>query len=216
MQMHHAVGIVGDQLATGPDSTHSWDFVSPNHDEVSALLKPSSDRKRTIVLVGSALVVGLGLGWACGANITTFNSIIQTETPSRRVPEIKSSGKSDGARRTASTSGLQTPPAVGAVSFAGAKAEAASPGGSRFSVAPASPPPIAREPMVPVAETRPTTIEGWTVLDVRGGTAVLEGPDGIRTAARGDTVPGIGRIDSIVRWGNRWIVATANGLIATP
>jgi hypothetical protein len=33
---------------------------------------------------------------------------------------------------------------------------------------------------------------------------------------RGDTVPGIGRIDSIVRWGSLWIVATANGLIATP
>ena len=220
MQIHHSAGIVGDQLATGPDSTHSWDFVSPNQDEVLALLKPSSDRKRTIVLVGSALVVGLGLGWACGANVATFNSITQTESPSRRVPEIKSSGKSDGARRTASTSGLQTLPAMGAVSSTGAKAEAASPGGPRFSLDPASTQantlPIAREPMVPVAETRPTTIEGWTVLEVRGGTAVLEGPDGVRTAARGDTVPGIGRIDSIVRWGNRWIVATANGLIATP
>src|SRR5258708_27124434 len=138
MQLHHSVGIVGDQLATGPDSTHSWDFVTPNQDEVLALLKPSSDRKRTIVLVGSALVAGLGLGWACGANIATFNSIAQTETPSRRVPEIKSSGKSDGARRTASTSGLQTPPTVGAVSPAAAKAEAASPGGPRFSLDPAS------------------------------------------------------------------------------
>jgi hypothetical protein len=29
-------------------------------------------------------------------------------------------------------------------------------------------------------------------------------------------VPETRRIDSIVRWGNRWIVATANGLIATP
>jgi hypothetical protein len=207
MQIRHSAGIVCDQLATGPDSTHSWDFVSPNQDEVLALLKPSSDRKRTIVLVGSALIAGLGLGWACGANIPTFNSITQVETPSRRVPEIKSSGKSDAARRTAS------------VSPAGAKTEAAPPG-PRFSVDPAgtqaNPPPIAREPMAPVAETKPTTIEGWTVLDVRGGTAVLEGPDGVRTAARGDTVPGIGRIDSIVRWGNRWIVATANGLIATP
>ena len=207
MQLRHAVGIVGDQLVTGPDSTHSWDFVNPNQDEVLALLKPSSDRKRTIVLVGCALIAGLGLGWACGANIATFNSITQTETPSRRVPEIKSSGKSDSARRSA-------------VSPAGAKAETASPGGARFSVDPASTqantPPIVREPMVPVAETKPTTIEGWTVLDVRGGMAVLEGPDGVRTAARGDTVPGIGRIDSIVRWGNRWIVATANGLIATP
>jgi hypothetical protein len=218
MQIHDSLGIVGNQRATGPDSTHSWDFVTPNQDEVLALLKPSSDRKRTIVLVGSALVAGLGLGWVCGANVATFNSITQTETPSRRVPETKSSGKSDGARRTASTSGLQTLPAVGAVSPAGAKAEVASPGGPRVSLDPASTQalPIAREPMVPVAETKPTTIEGWTVLDVRGGTAVLEGPDGIRTAARGDTVPGIGRIDSIVRWGNRWIVATANGLIATP
>src|SRR6266404_2460917 len=67
-----------------------------------------------------------------------------------------------------------------------------------------------RGPIVPAPETRPTTIEGWTVLDVRGGTAVLEGPDGVRMATRGDTVPGIGRIDSIVRWGNRWIVATAS------
>jgi hypothetical protein len=201
MQIRH------DQLASGPDSTHSWDFVGPDQDEVLALLKPGSDRKRTMVLVGSALIAGLGLGWACGANVATFTSITQTETPSRRVPEIKSSGKSDAARRTAS------------VSPAGAKTEAAPPS-PRSSVDPAgtqaNPPPIAREPIVPVAETKPTTIEGWTVLDVRGGTAVLEGPDGIRTAARGDTVPGIGRIDSIVRWGNRWIVATATGLIATP
>jgi hypothetical protein len=215
MQIHHSVGIARNQLATGPDSTHSWDFVSPNQDEVLALLKPGSDR-RTIVLVASALVAGLGLGLACGATMAKFSSITQTETSSRRVPEIKSSGKSDGARRTASTSGLQTPPAVSAVSPAAAKAEAASPGGPRLSLDPANALPIAREPMVPVPETKPTTIEGWTVLDVRSGTAVLEGPDGIRTAARGDTVPGIGRIDSIVRWGNRWIVATANGLIATP
>src|ERR1700712_4370492 len=114
MQIRPSVGIVGNQLAAGPDSAYSWDFVNPNQDEILALLKPSSDRKRTVVLVGCALVAGLGLGWACGANITTFNSITQTETPSRRVPEIKSSGKSDGARRAASASGLQTLPAGGA------------------------------------------------------------------------------------------------------
>jgi hypothetical protein len=68
----------------------------------------------------------------------------------------------------------------------------------------------------PVPETRPTTIEGWTLLEVRGGTAVLEGPDGVWRATRGDTIPGVGRIDSIVRWGNRWIVATSKGLISTP
>jgi hypothetical protein len=67
-----------------------------------------------------------------------------------------------------------------------------------------------------VPETRPTTIEGWTVREVVGGTVVLEGPDGVWRASRGETVPGVGRVDSIVRWGNRWIVATSRGLISTP
>jgi hypothetical protein len=68
---------------------------------------------------------------------------------------------------------------------------------------------------MPVPETKPTTIEGWTVRDVVDGTAVLEGPDGIWKAVRGDMVPGLGRVDSIVLWGNRWIVATSKGLITT-
>jgi hypothetical protein len=66
-----------------------------------------------------------------------------------------------------------------------------------------------------VPETRPTTIDGWIVRDVIDGVAVLEGPDGIWKAARGDTVPGLGRVDSIVLWGSYWIVATSRGLITT-
>ena len=66
-----------------------------------------------------------------------------------------------------------------------------------------------------VAETRPTTIAGWVIREVNGSTAVLEGPNGVWRASQGDTVPSIGKIDSIVRWGNRWIVATSKGLIST-
>jgi hypothetical protein len=66
-----------------------------------------------------------------------------------------------------------------------------------------------------VPETRPTTIEGWSIREVVGGTAVLQGPTGVFRAAQGDTVPGVGRVDSIVRWGSRWIVATSRGLIST-
>jgi hypothetical protein len=65
-------------------------------------------------------------------------------------------------------------------------------------------------------ETRPTTIEGWTVREVVDGTALLEGPEGVWRVTRGDTVPGVGAVNSIVRWGNRWIVATSGGLISTP
>jgi hypothetical protein len=35
-------------------------------------------------------------------------------------------------------------------------------------------------------------------------------------ARPGQMVPGVGKVDSIVRWGNRLIVATSAGLISTP
>ena len=244
MQLHQANTLekiesagdeVGSETPTQPASMYPWDFLSPNRDEVLALLKPDGDRKRTIWLVAGAMVAGFGLGWAGGfswygsANKAALNPTAQTETPSRRIAEIKPGNKTEGARKTASTSGLQTLPGASAVSTAGtspsAKPQAASPGGANLYTGSSSTVSQAIQanitltepgPIVPAPETRPTTIEGWTVLDVRGGTAVLEGPDGVRMATRGDTVPGIGRIDSIVRWGNRWIVATASGLIATP
>ena len=88
------------------------------------------------------------------------------------------------------------------------------PGEPTGSVVPQAMNGFARRTAVP--ETKPTTIEGWSVRSVYNGTAVLEGPAGVWTAARGDTVPGLGRIDSIVLWGSRWIVATSRGLVTTP
>jgi hypothetical protein len=70
--------------------------------------------------------------------------------------------------------------------------------------------------LVPVPETRPGTIAGWTVREVVGETAVLQGPNGQWRATSGDTVPGLGKVDSIVRWGSHWIVATSKGLVSTP
>ena len=70
--------------------------------------------------------------------------------------------------------------------------------------------------LAPVPETRPTTIEGWTLREVMNGTAVLEGPSGTWHVTRGDTVPGVGKIVSIFRWGNRLMVATSGGLISAP
>jgi hypothetical protein len=73
-----------------------------------------------------------------------------------------------------------------------------------------------RAKRTPIPETRPTTIEGWTLREVTNGIAVLEGPNGIWRVKRGDTVPEVGRVDSILLWGERWIVATSQGLISTP
>jgi hypothetical protein len=79
-----------------------------------------------------------------------------------------------------------------------------------------NPTPQAPPKLAPVPETPPTTIPGWIVREVANGTAVVQGPNGIWRVARGDVLPGAGRVDSIVRWGNRWIVATNRGLISTP
>src|ERR1700676_5305459 len=126
------------EVPTQPVTREPWDFASPNGDEILALLKPDGDRKRTNWLVAGALVAGFGLGWAGGLswygseNMAALNPIIQTEAPSRRIPDIKSGGKTEGARKTASTPGLQTPPGVSTVSATGAslsaKPQAISPG----------------------------------------------------------------------------------------
>src|SRR5262249_41002791 len=59
-----------------------------------------------------------------------------------------------------------------------------------------------RVKLTPWPETRPTTIAGWTLRGVTNGTAVLEGPSGVWRAMQGDTVPGVGRVESMVRWGD--------------
>jgi hypothetical protein len=205
-------------------SASLWNFLKSDRDEVLVVREPFGDRARAAVLVTAALVASFGLGWAGGLNWPQFASelglveVAQKETPSPRISEARSSGRIEGARKTASAS--DSPAIVGSIP----KPSTLLPGGARLSAGPASqanagPSAAAiamRQPLVAAPETKPATIPGWTVVDVRDGTAVLEGPDGIRMAARGDTVPGLGRVESIVRWGSRWVIATASGLIATP
>jgi len=205
-------------------SASLWNFLKSDRDEVLVVREPFGDRARAAVLVAAALVASFGLGWAGGLNWPQFASelglveVAQKETPSPRISEARSSGRIEGARKTASAS--DSPAIVGSIP----KPSTLLPGGARLSAGPASqanagPSAAAiamRQPLVAAPETKPATIPGWTVVDVRDGTAVLEGPDGIRMAARGDTVPGLGRVESIVRWGSRWVIATASGLIATP
>ncbi len=108
----------------------------------------------------------------------------------------KSAARQPGAVKTSAVAQLTTRPSEATASI-----------GRRSDLLP--------DPM-PFPETKPTTIEGWIVRDVSGGTAVLEGPDGAWRAARGDTVPHVGTVELIVRWGDRWIVVTSSGLISTP
>ncbi len=48
---------------------------------------------------------------------------------------------------------------------------------------------------MPFPESRPETLAGWTVREVNGSTAILDGPERSFKAARGDIVPGVGRLE---------------------
>ncbi|HEV8463543.1 MAG TPA: hypothetical protein VGQ63_00895 [Pseudolabrys sp.] len=74
-----------------------------------------------------------------------------------------------------------------------------------------SPAPQHQPTPAPAPETGPTTIASWTVREVTNSTAVLQGPAGTWRVTLGDTVPGLGKVTSIVRWGDGWVVATSAG-----
>lgn len=208
----------------------SSDLLHQNRDDVLVVRGPCGDWARGIVLPAMALLASFGLGWAGGLNWPELASalglgtVAQKGTSLPRTADARPGGRIEGIRKTISTSDPQTPsPAVVGSIPRPLPASAHQPARA-FSASQANTNPAAgamamatRPALAPAPETRPTTISGWRVVDVRNGTAVLEGPDGIRTAAtRGDTIPGFGRVETIVRWGDRWIVGTAHGLIATP
>ena len=192
----------------------------------AARLRPK--RYRTALIAGSLLLgLGLGLGWlsrsahlsVAGPPNKPVSSQCATGSDKETICAVRTSDRLDSPAPTSSGSqdanAISLPtkqatlsPAPTAVSLP-TKQTTLSPAPTAVDRAKLSARPVA------VPETRPATIKGWTVRNVIGGTAVLEGPNGIRNVRRGDKVPGLGKIDDIVRWGSRWIVATERGLIST-
>jgi hypothetical protein len=186
-------------------------------------------------LVTGALAVALGVGWIAGASSSRFFAPAPAATPAQQASAPSCARDAGQEIACAAKTDRQA--------MAGAAAKAAAPGaaagdrwhersrGPRLASTAANKDPSTTNsiastaaatqertkvsPRSAVSETRPTTIEGWTIREVAGGTVVLDGPSGAWRASQGDTVPGVGRIDSIVRWGSRWIVATTKGLIST-
>ncbi|WP_143278927.1 hypothetical protein [Bradyrhizobium sp. C9] len=193
-----------------------WDVSGENHDAALLLREPFADRIGTALLAATALAASFVLGWTGGANWHDFTApvpVAQKEAPVPHVAEAPPSRKSESPRRIASNA---DPAVTGSI-----PKSVANPRPQVLGAAPTTLNAQAmalgpKQPAAAAPETRPSTVPGWSVVEVRDGTAVLEGPEGVKMAARGDVVPGLGRVDSIVRWGNRWIVATASGLVATP
>lgn len=199
--------------AAVPERDSAWgDHVRARVDEVFVPIATPASKRLRAGLVAAALLGALGVGWVSGRgwypdagspstpvgqNLNASTPVPRPETEALRIMTPK-------ADRTAVPSAPNSRKIV-------AQPNSNSPGQ-------ATPVPQQTKNFprpTPTPETRPTTIDGWTVREVAGGKVVLEGPNGIWTAARGDTVPGVGKVDSIVLWGNRWIVATSRGLITT-
>jgi hypothetical protein len=207
-------GEIGPIGAAPPVSVDASD-LEPMREEALRLLRPDRERAVMVGMVAGALLVGIGLGWAGCLGWNSSAAVVAAAPNAQKVASFRPAEAKPAAR--AETIRKQAPSVTASINAS--KAARAETDGPKSAAAILGLPSAAAEPrplLMPAPETRPTTIEGWTVLDVRGNTATLQGPDGVRTVSLGDTLPGIGRIDSIVRWGNRWIVATANGLIATP
>jgi hypothetical protein len=183
---------------------------------------------RTIRLISIAALVGVGAMFAWHSHGDEAGEMVKRWTSS--IGWISSfSTKSPPAPAVATTSSeIAQRPQTAAPDAATAHHSAEQPPAKQEQTSPniaaapnirskaLSPPQHVRAKRTPVPETRPTTIEGWMLREVTDGTAVLEGPNGTWTVRRGDTVPGLGRVESIVLWGKRWIVATSKGLISTP
>src|SRR5262249_38332461 len=78
-------------------------------------------------------------------------------------------------------------------------------------------PPIASAaPVAPTVPPQPAIVPGGVLRDVYRGAAILQGRLGALVEVRpGDTLPGIGRIESVRRQDGRWVVLTSRGMITS-
>jgi hypothetical protein len=186
------------------------------------LLAPASVAERAIrvgTVVALLIATVLGLWWIGGSSWLRSPS---PSTPSLPAPTtavsdaVSPSGKGDRLpiRGIAEFAAPETSPKTFSQAPSIAKVSAPAPAKELQTARLSEENSPARKTLTPVPETRPATIPGWTVREVAGDSAVLEGPHGARRVARGESVPGLGRVETIVRWGNRWIVTTERGLIS--
>jgi hypothetical protein len=217
----------------GPSPASRGEVRAPNQDGALSSLVSGDGGGLRVRLVTGLLIAALGLGWAGLSNPYRFFKSDLTSTPVQQTAasdtfppvvdqETASAAPIGGQGSTRTGSDLSYRVGGEPVHRADqgvVSPEDAFPSSAQKTTAmkPAGGPREKKDQYrpTPIPDTRPKTIEGWKVKHVSRGTVVLQGPDGIHKASIGDTVPGAGRIDSIVRWGSRLLVATTRGLITT-
>ncbi len=210
------------------------DFKVDRYDR--AIVNPPVSRFRRFMrrVVMLAVLAGAGsLAWEHGADWYQYAqehgpewyALLEPQppAPSQPAPQIKSPDRilDANAGEAAPMGGMAAnppfettqkpePAALPASPPAEAKAETEDPPEAQAAAASG-----AHIKRVPTPDTDPETIPGWRLREVIGETVVLEGPDGVRRAKRGESVPGVGEVQSVVLWGKHLLVATSGGLIGT-
>ena len=231
-QQHtHTAADQAENSASTPATASIWQdgLRIDNRDRISASDSRPAFRSTRIRFITATVLLALG----CSGALSSFYFFGRSQVPEQNAnssgPVVGSETASIPVMTLKARSGEEI---IGNVASATASAiDHPHESAKNLSQAPSPPPAVTEQDshaaakkdqaktvrkFVPVPETRPTTIKGWTVRNVVNGIATLEGPGGTWKAARGDTLPGLGKVDSVVLWGNRWIVATSKGLITTP
>jgi hypothetical protein len=189
----------------------------------AVLVSGESFRERAVraaIVVALLTVTGAGLAWVGGSDWIRVPAPAPAPAASRFTAPIATPVPANPPEPTiADLAARESAPKVLPKAPESTKLHALTPTRELPVARPQTQPQRAEQPerriLAPVPETRPATIPGWSVREVAGDSALLDGPHGSRRVARGETVPGLGRIETIVRWGNRWIVTTERGLIST-
>src|SRR5262249_16153847 len=164
------------------------------------------------LLVG-ALAVGLCLGWIGGSVSSRFFAAAPAPVQQADASACAREGTCAAAkadREAAKIAGPRARIAARGAQQASANRDVA----TTSSIAAPERGKIAPR-LMPIPETRPTTIEGWAIREVTGSTVVLQGPGGAGRENQEASGPGVGGMGCIGGWGRRWIVGSTRGLIST-
>jgi len=145
-----------------------------------------------LATIGAAKYLPVALVPSAIANSDLVHRLAHIDS---ELAALKASTAKDAARGEEQSGSLPEPAAKGANDTTGPMPDAA-----------------------PVSTASPATdsvVNGWVLRNVSGGSALVEGRPGLIQVMPGDSLPGVGRVETIKREDGRWVVVTAGGLIVS-
>jgi hypothetical protein len=190
--------------------------------DITDRLQPSIRTSDTRAVVAGIVILAFALGWTGGSIFKSTVSNLQLSPSASKSDLSIANDRAETQPHEMHKPASRSKSAFAATQSGGSRSTTASPAGQ-------SPARLIREgnvtllpenmetqpPRLPAPETRPTTVEGWSVRSVGYEGAILVGPDRVWTVKPGDVVPDLGRIDNIVRWGKYWVVGTSSGIVSS-